>query len=117
MQETRSIEIKPGSHDGAVETYAGEGNEAYGHKRSNLKVKIQLHVDPADECCMRYVRKGKDLVYTHTLSLRDAIASAPIRVETLDARVITINLDRLITPQTIHTIPSEGMPSAGETAE
>ena len=43
-------------------------------------------------------RKGKDLFYSHTMTLKEAIGSAPVRFETLDARVLTINLDRAITP-------------------
>jgi DnaJ-class molecular chaperone len=112
VSQTKSVEVKPGTHDGSVETYPREGNEAYGHGRSDLKVKISLQNDAADECTACYEREGSDLIYTHTLSLKDAIACAPMRLETLNARVLTINLDRLITPQMVHTIAGEGMPSA-----
>ena len=98
VREQKSVEIKPGTHDGAVQTYAGEGHEAYGHDRSALNIKVLLKNDPADECCKCYTRRGNNLIYTHTLTLKDALASAPIRLETLNARVLTINLDRLITP-------------------
>ena len=57
-----------------------------------------------------YVRDGDNLIYTHELSLEDALLSKPIQVRTLDGRNINLSLDETITPQTTHVIPGEGMP-------
>ena len=59
-----------------------------------------------------YVRKGNDLIYTHRIQLCDALTSAPIKLITLDNRVININMDSIITPQTVHCVEGEGMPVA-----
>ena len=45
-----------------------------------------------------YSRKGDDLIYTHTLTLEEAILSRPIKIKTLDGRSINVNLDVMITP-------------------
>ena len=54
--------------------------------------------------------QGNDLIYIHTLPLEDALCSRPITVKTLDGRTINVNLDIMITPQTVHIVPGEGMP-------
>jgi DnaJ family protein B protein 4 len=56
------------------------------------------------------LRRGDNLIYTHSLTLKEALTSAPICIHTLDNRDINVNLDQVITPQTVHKIPSEGMP-------
>ena len=50
------------------------------------------------------------MIYIHTLTLEDALCSRPISVKTLDGRTVNVNLDIMITPQTIHVVPGEGMP-------
>lgn len=57
-----------------------------------------------------YVRDGDNLIYTHVLSLEDALLSKPIQIRTLDGRNINLSLDETITPQTTHLIAGEGMP-------
>ena len=76
------------------------------HKRSNLKVMLVEDQSLAQN----YTRRENNLIYTHSMSLRDALASKPIQIQTLDNRTININLDTAITPQTVHMIPNEGMP-------
>ncbi len=44
------------------------------------------------------------------MTLEEALLSRPICLKTLDARSINVNLDEMITPQTVHKIPGEGMP-------
>ena len=64
-----------------------------------------------------YVRKGDDLVYTHEMSLEDALLSRPVQIRTLDGRNINLSLDQTITPQTVHTIRGEGMPRKANNKE
>lgn len=64
-----------------------------------------------------FERKGDDLVYTHCLSLEDALISKPFQIRTLDDRYININLDQMITPQTTHFIKGEGMPKKASNKE
>jgi DnaJ family protein B protein 4 len=69
---------------------------------------IKLALDDSIET--KYMRKGNDLVYTHSLKLIEALTSAPVRFKTLDDREVSLNLDQLLTPQSIHKMAGEGMP-------
>lgn len=57
-----------------------------------------------------FTRRGNDLVYTHKITLEAALTSVPIKFVTLDNIHLNINMDQVITPQTVHCIPGEGMP-------
>jgi DnaJ-class molecular chaperone len=45
----------------------------------------------------QYQRKGDDLIYTHELSLADALECRPVELITLDQRHLNIGLDEIIT--------------------
>jgi|TARA_B110001450_G_C17279609_1_gene342888 DnaJ family protein B protein 4 len=65
----------------------------------------------------KYSRKGNDLIYTHSIKLADALTSAPVRFTTLDGRDISLNLDQVLTPQSVHCMEGEGMPIKSEVAD
>ena len=107
VDEELKVEVKPGYDENTVLTIAGQGHEQFQHPRGNLKIKCCLD---ASLCPSNYVRKGNDLIYTHQIKLADSLTSTPIKLITLDNRVININLDQIITPQTVHCVQGEGMP-------
>lgn len=80
------------------------GNESAESHTSDLvfKIKQQPH-----DC---YRRDGDNLIYTHKLSLCDAIQAAPVIIETLDGRQMTVSFDEVINPETQKVVPNEGMP-------
>jgi DnaJ-class molecular chaperone len=43
-----------------------------------------------------YKRKDNDLIYTSKISLKDALLSTPIIIETLDGRQLNISVDEII---------------------
>ena len=88
-------------------TFPGKGNEQYSHSQSKLIVKFSLD----ESLSGNFTRKGEHLIYTHSLTLEDALKSATIAFKSLDGRPISINLDQPITPQTIHRLEKEGMPN------
>lgn len=104
-----TVEVKPGFSTETVLRYDTKGNQAYACKNSALVVKFALDNSAIDHEC-QYRRQGDDLIYIHTLPLEDALCSRPISCKTLDGRTINVNLDVMITPQTVHIIPGEGMP-------
>lgn len=57
------------------------GNEQYKRNRSNLVV----HLKAAEED-INYTRNGDNLIYTHTISLRESLNCDPILFTTLDGR-------------------------------
>ena len=107
------VEIKPGFDTDTVLSFPSKGNEAPASKQSALKVKFNLNNEVAGHP-VNFKRKGNDLFYIHSLPLEDALMSIPFSIRTLDGRTINVNLDEMITPQTVHLIPGEGMPIVGQ---
>lgn len=101
VEEELSIEVKPGYDEKTVLTLPGKGNEQYTHAQSSIIVKFELDESQSGN----YTKRGHNLIYTHSLSLEDALNCANIAFETLDGRPISINLDQPITPQTVHRVP------------
>lgn len=106
VQESIKIEIKPGYCIGQVLTFKDMGNEQHTYNRSALKIK--LVEDKTSKT--NFMRRGDNLIYMHSLSLKDALSQTPIKFKTLDNRSLNLNLDIAITPQAVHKIPGEGMP-------
>lgn len=102
-----TIEVKPGYDCGTVLTYPSRGNQAFAQHQSCLVIKFELE---EGECKTNYKRKGNDLILTVDMTLEEALLSRPIHLKTLDGRSINVNLDTMITPQTVHSIENEGMP-------
>lgn len=50
------------------------------------------------------------MIYTHTITLIEALKSEPVEVNSLDDRKLIITMDEIISPQTIKLIKGEGMP-------
>ena len=82
VEESIKIEIKPGYAIGEVLTYAHKGNEQYTYPRSALKVKLVEN----NSVKTNFVRRGNNLIYTHSLSLQAALSQHPIQLMTLDER-------------------------------
>ena len=90
--ERFQVTILPGYSEETKLVYEGRGHEAFGAHTSNLIV--QLKQKPLTN----YVRKGDDLVYTHTLSLVDALQMQPVAVDTLDNRKVFVAPTDVISP-------------------
>ena len=82
-----------------------KGNEAPGRTNSNLIVKIK----EIPHQTFKRVNKN-DLLYTHKISLRDALNSIPVIFNHLDGRVLNISMDEIISPDTVKVVKNEGMP-------
>ena len=67
--EEVNVEVKPGYSEKTVLTFANKGNEAEGHKPSRLVVHFQQITHD------NYRRKDNDLIYTHKISLEEALLS------------------------------------------
>ena len=88
------IEVKPGYSPETVLVFKTRGNEKYACERSALKVMFALQKGDKNP----YSREGNDLVYTHDLTLADAMRNVPVQLETLDKRFINFTYESLITP-------------------
>ena len=81
------------------------GNEAPGVKNSDLIV----HIREKKHKCFKRVNKN-DLIYTHKINLAQALDSEPVKLKTLDDRIITVSMDEIISPSSIKVVYGEGMP-------
>jgi len=110
----KQIIIKKGASPVNNQTFRGEGNQMPGRPASDLIVSLIEFIpkgDPNEELLNRYKRTNThDLVYTHTISLKDAINARPARLRTLDGRVLIVSVDEIINPKTVRVVPGEGMP-------
>ena len=107
-REEVTVEVKPGYSESTVLTFANKGNEAQGHKPSKLVIKFTLAPHES------YRRKNNDLIYTHQISLEEALQSQPVKIKALDGRTIITTIDEIITPQTVKLIDGEGMPISSD---
>ena len=112
VEEEMTVEVKKGYDTDTVLSFASKGHEAYAAKHSSLNIKFQLEASDVN-----FQRKGDDLVYTHVLTLEDALICKPIQVRTLDGRYINFSMDNMITPQSVHKIVGEGMPRKENNSE
>lgn len=114
QNEERDVEIFKGYDKETVLTYYGYGNEAPGVKTcillfNQLLANLLLKIKEMKHTHFKRVNKN-DLVYTHKISLVDALNSVPVMVNTLDGRKLTISMDEIISPQTVRLVKGEGMP-------
>jgi len=94
IEESLTIEVKPGDSEETVLEFSDRGNEAYAHKQAVFKVNLQLKPDSNSN----FTRKGNDLHYTHNMSLEDALSLKPVKILTLDQRSLIISVDETISP-------------------
>ena len=110
LKETSvKIEILPGYSKNTELKYPCKGNESPGKKNSDLIVKIK----EIPHQTFKRVNKN-DLLYTHKISLRDALNSTPVIFNHLDGRVLNISMDEIISPDTVKVVKGEGMPIIDE---
>ena len=78
--ERLQITVLPGYSTDTRLVFERRGHESYGAYPSDLIIKF------AQKPLRNFERRGDDLVYTHTLSLVDALQMQPVAVDTLDNR-------------------------------
>eukprot|EP00300_Choanocystis_sp_HF-7_P042914 c9571_g1_i1.p3 GENE.c9571_g1_i1~~c9571_g1_i1.p3 ORF type:complete len:238 (+),score=43.13 c9571_g1_i1:3-716(+) len=100
-----SVDVQPGYKDGTALTFEGEGDEEPGRLPADIKFVIRTKPHA------RFEREGDNLVTRVTVPLADALAGARVAIRTLDDRTVDFTTTAVITPDTVHRVPGEGMPS------
>lgn len=85
------MHIKPGYSPATLLLFPGKGHETVHRTVSDLYFQIQELPHP------HYRRIGDDLIYTHFMSLIEALDCKSIEVPTLDGRHIKVGLDEIAT--------------------
>ena len=99
------IEIFKGYDKNTIIPFKEMGNEAPGVKNSDLII----HIKEKKHKCFKRVNKN-DLIYTHKIDLAQALNSEPVKLTTLDNRILSISIDEIISPSTVKIVTGEGMP-------
>ena len=101
-----SISVKPGWKKGTKITFPEEGDEGYESVPADVIFVIQENNNDTPA----FVRDGNNLVYTHKLSLSDALSDCSLQIPTLDRRLISLACPEVVSPYYEKLIPGEGMP-------
>ncbi|KAL4144028.1 hypothetical protein QTP88_006265 [Uroleucon formosanum] len=64
-----------------------------------------------------FVRSGKDLISTYTVTIEEMLYGVQFIVHTLDNKQLRVNITQVITPSYQKIIRGEGMPAYGENCE
>jgi DnaJ family protein B protein 4 len=102
--KTLSVEIKPGYKPGTKIRFPNEGDQ-----RPNVTQDIVFVIKEKDH--QYYKREGDDLVYTANITLSQALVGVKITLPTLDGRNLEVQVTDVISPNYVHRIRGEGMPS------
>ena len=99
------VEIFKGYDKNTIIPFKEMGNEAPGIKNSDLIV----HIREKKHRCFKRVNKN-DLIYIHKIDLAQALNSEPVKLTTLDNRILSISVDEIISPSTVKIVYGEGVP-------
>lgn len=96
--------IKPGWKSGTKITFPREGDQYPGHVPADIAFVIKDKPHP------KFKRDGANIIYTHKLSLRDALIGTSLNVPTLDGTNYPLRIDTVIKPKMTRTIAGQGLP-------
>lgn len=102
--EILEINIKPGWKKGTKITFPEKGDEEPG----TIPADIVFVVDEKPH--NKFRREGNDLVYTHRLSLADALCGTTIQLTHLDGRPLNVDVKEVVSPHMTKSIRGQGMP-------
>jgi DnaJ-class molecular chaperone len=108
-EATLTVEVKPGWANGTVITFAGAGNQ-FNAATEMGDVKLTVVTLPHSH----FVRRGADLVYTHKLSLADALVGHTLEVQLLDYSTIAIPVPEIATSTDEKRLVGRGMPKGSK---
>jgi DnaJ-class molecular chaperone len=105
-EKTLNINIKSGWKKGTKITFVNEGDEA----PNTIAPDIVFVIQEKENSDPGYKRDGHNLIYTHKISLSDALTDCSLQIPTLDQRIISLACPEVVSPFYEKLIPGEGMP-------
>ncbi|KAF4076966.1 hypothetical protein AMELA_G00202800 [Ameiurus melas] len=105
------VEVKKGWKEGTKITFPGEGHGASGHGPNDLTfvVKEKKHT--------HFRREGSNIVYTATITLREALCGCTLSVPTLDGQTKPVPCSDVVKPGSVRRLIGEGLPRAKNSAQ
>jgi len=104
--KTLEVHVEKGMKNGSKITFRQESDEAPGVIAGDVIVALEVEEHP------HFKREGNQLFFTKTISLREALTGASVRLQQLDKRVLVAASEGngVISPGQIMCIKDEGMP-------
>ena len=96
-----TINVKQGWKKGTKITFPAEGDEG----ADMLPADVVFVIQESNE--MSYTREGNNLIYTHKISLSDALSDCSLQIPTLDRRLISLACPEVVSPYYEKLIPGE----------
>eukprot|EP00386_Alphamonas_edax_P003382 GDKI01010330.1.p1 GENE.GDKI01010330.1~~GDKI01010330.1.p1 ORF type:complete len:325 (-),score=81.90 GDKI01010330.1:31-1005(-) len=103
-----ALEIRPGWRHGTKVTFAGEGNEELPYIPAGDLV-LEIETIGSGGTASPFERAGDDLIYTHKVSLIDALCGHVVQVTRLDGSILSVSVPEVAGPKHERRIPHEGM--------
>uniref|UniRef100_A0AC35TTN0 J domain-containing protein n=1 Tax=Rhabditophanes sp. KR3021 TaxID=114890 RepID=A0AC35TTN0_9BILA len=101
-----SVEIKPGWKSSTKITFSKEGDIFPGRVPADIVFVIR------DKPHAHFKREGNDIVYTHKISLKNALLGTKFTIPLLDKTTLPVTIDHVIKPTYTKRIEKQGLPSA-----
>ncbi|XP_075215276.1 dnaJ homolog subfamily B member 13-like [Lycorma delicatula] len=103
-EKVLTIPIKPGLPPGTEIVFSEAGDQ--GHSIIPGDVVFVTEDIPHE----KYSRVGTDMKTVKEVTLKEALTGVKFNLETLDHRILHINITQVVTPDYVKLIPHEGMP-------
>lgn len=105
VEKILTIDVKPGWKAGTKITFPKEGDERPGVEPADIVFVIEEKPHAV------FKREGNDLIYTHNITLAQALTGFDVSLRTLDGRPLTVPLrDAVVDPSYVKVVPGQGMP-------
>ncbi|XP_030623112.1 dnaJ homolog subfamily B member 5 [Chanos chanos] len=101
-----TLEVKKGWKEGTRITFPREGHQVPGHAPNDLAfvLKEKKHA--------HFRRQGSNLIYTATITLREALCGCTVNVPTIDGQTKPLPCSDVIKPGSVRSLRGEGLPRA-----
>jgi len=105
------IQIEKGTHNGEKIVVYGEGEQEPGVPAGDVIIQVREKVEKDSA----WERQGDNLIYSHKITLAEALTGFQFHIKHLDNRVLVVNSepDAVVKPGDIKVIDNEGMPIKG----
>ena len=104
-EKVLTVTIKPGWKAGTKITFSREGDKIPGKIPADIAFVIR------DKAHSVFSRDGTNIIYTHKMTLRDALCGCVIEIPTLDGKKHGLNLmDEVIKPSSMKKLQGYGLP-------
>ena len=103
-EKVLTIDVKPGWKAGTKITFPREGDQSPGRIPADIVFII------GEKQHEHFTRDGNDLRYKAKISLKQALCGVHIKVPMIDGKPFDLNLDEVITPESVKVYDNKGMP-------